>query len=216
MKKGAIFDMDGLLFDTESIYQCAWTMVADDFGVERKPELGKVCCGTCGDLMERLVREHHPTVDAKAYIRRVVEWVHNEVEKNLPVMEGVPEILAYFHACGVRIATASSSSVAQIEQNLRKSGLRDYFDVVVGGDLVVHGKPAPDIFLLAAERIGVAAADCYVFEDSYNGLRGAAAAGCTPVMIPDTMPPTDEMRTLCKGIYPSLSDAMNAIQRGDL
>ena len=216
MKKGAIFDMDGLLFDTESLYQRAWTMVADDFGVERKPELGKACSGTTGDLMERIVHEYHPTVDAKAYIRRVVACVHDEMEKNLTVMAGVREILAYFREQGVRMATASSSSVAQIEQNLRKSGLRDYFDVVVGGDLVIHGKPAPDIFLLAAERIGVTAADCYVFEDSYNGLRGAAAAGCAPVMIPDTMPPTDEMRTLCKGIYSSLSDAMKAIQRGDL
>jgi HAD hydrolase, family IA, variant 3 len=216
MKKGAIFDMDGLLFDTESLYQRAWTMVADDFGVERKPDLGKACSGTTGDLTERIVHEYHPTVDAKAYIRRVVACVHDEMEKNLTVMAGVHEILAYFREQGVRMATASSSTVAQIEQNLRKSGLRDYFDVVVGGDLVTHGKPAPDIFLLAAERIGILPADCYVFEDGYNGLRGAAAAGCAPVMIPDTMPLTDEMRTLCKGIYPSLSDAMNAIQRGDL
>lgn len=216
MKKGAIFDMDGLLFDTETVYQRGWTIIADEFGVTRKPELGKACCGTTGDLTERLVHEYHPTVDAKAYIRRVIEYVHDEAEKSLPVMEGAREILAYFHEHGVRIATASSSTVAQIEKNLSQSGLRDYFDAVVGGDLVTHGKPAPDIFLLAAECIGVPPADCYVFEDGYNGLRGAAAAGCAPVMIPDTMPPIDEMRTLCKGIYPSLSDAMNAIQRGDL
>ena len=71
MKKGAIFDMDGLLFDTETVYQRGWTVIADEFGVERKPELGKACCGTCGDLTRRLVHEYHPTVDADAYVRPV-------------------------------------------------------------------------------------------------------------------------------------------------
>lgn len=216
MKKGAIFDMDGLLFDTETMYQRAWTIIADEFGVERKPELGRACCGTCGELTVRLVHECHPTVDAEAYIRRVIEYVREESEKHLPVMEGAREILQYFHAHGVRIATASSSRVELIEANLSKSGLRDYFDVVVGGDLVENGKPAPDIFLMAAERIDLPPADCYVFEDGYNGLRGAAAAGCAPVMIPDTMPPTDEMRALCTGIYSSLRDALDAIRKGTL
>ena len=216
MKQGAIFDMDGLLFDTETLYQRGWTIIADEFGVERKPELGKACCGTCGDLTVQLAHQFPPTVDAEAYIRRVVEYVHGEAEKKLPVMEGVHEILQYFHEHGVRIATASSSTVMQIETNLRKSGLRKYFDAIVGGDLVKNGKPAPDIFLLAAERIEMPPTDCYVFEDGYNGLRGAATAGCAPVMIPDTMPPTDEMRDLCVGIYPSLVAAMDAIQQGAL
>jgi len=216
MKKGAIFDMDGLLFDTETVYRKGWAIIADEFGVDRKPELGKACCGTCGDLTLRLVNEFHPTVDAEAYVRRVIEYVHDEAAKNLPVMEGAREILQYFHEHGVRIATASSSTVEQIEANLIKSGLRDYFDAVVGGDLVVNGKPAPDIFLLSAERIGVSPADCYVFEDGYNGLRGAAAASCAPVMIPDTLPPTDEMRAICTGIYPSLSAALAAVKQGAL
>ena len=213
MKRGAIFDMDGLLFDTETLYQRGWTIIADEFGVARKSELGKACCGTCGDLTVQIVHQFHPTVDAKAYIRRVIEYVHDEAEKNLPVMAGVREILTYFHEQGIHIATASSSSVAQIEKNLTQSGLRNYFDAIVGGDLVAHGKPAPDIFLMAAERIGIPAEECYVFEDGYNGLRGAAAAGCAPIMIPDTMPPTDEMRALCADIYPSLLAAMDAIQK---
>ena len=216
MKRGAIFDMDGLLFDTETLYQRGWTIIADEFGVARKPELGKACCGTCGDLTVQIVHQFHPTVDAKAYIRRVIEYVHDEAEKNLPLMAGVREILTYFHEHGIRIATASSSSVAQIEKNLTQSGLRNYFDAIVGGDLVAHGKPAPDIFLMAAARIGIPAEECYVFEDGYNGLRGAAAAGCAPIMIPDTMPPTDEMRAICMGIYPSLSAVLADIQRGTL
>lgn len=146
----------------------------------------------------------------------MIEYARDEAAKQLPVMEGAREILQYFYAHGIPIATASSSSVEQIETNLAQSGLRDYFDAVVGGDFVANGKPAPDIFLLAAERIGISQADCYVFEDGYNGLRGASAAGCAPVMIPDTMPATDEMRAICMGIYPSLSAALADIQRGTL
>ena len=216
MKKGAIFDMDGLLFDTETVYRKGWAIIADEFGVDRKPELADACSGTSGELTVRMVHKYHPTVDAEAYIHRVVQYVHDEAAKSLPVMEGAREILRYFHEHGVRIATASSSTVAQIEANLIKSDLRAYFDAVVGGDLVANGKPAPDIFLLAAERIDVPPVECYVFEDGYNGLRGAAAAGCAPVMIPDTMLPTDEMRTICTGVYPSLSAALDAIRQGML
>ena len=214
MKKGAIFDMDGLLFDTETVYQRGWTVIADEFGVERKPELGKACCGTCGDLTRRLVHEYHPTVDADAYVRRVIEYVRDEAAKHLPVMTGAREILMYFRTRGIRMATASSSTCEQIERTLKQSGLYEYFDAVIGGDLVANGKPAPDIFLLASDRIGIQPMDSYVFEDGYNGLRGAAAAGCTPVMIPDTMPPTDEMREICAGIYPSLLAALDAVQQG--
>ena len=216
MKRGAIFDMDGLLFDTETVYQTAWTVVADDFGVPRKKALGTACCGTCGDLTLRIINEFHPTVDARAYMEHVLAYVAEEAARHLRVMPGAREILAYFRAEGVRISTASSSTTVQIEKNLTQSGLRDYFDVIVGGDRVAHGKPAPDIFLLAAERIGVPPADCYVFEDGYNGLRGAAAAGCSPVMIPDTLPATEEMRALCTGIYPTLDDALDALQDGRL
>ena len=216
MKSGAIFDMDGVLFDTEIFYQKGWTIVADDFGVPRKPELGKACCGTCGDLTLRIVKEFHPTVDARLYMERVLAYVAAEAEQNLVVMTGVREILSYFRAHGVHISAASSAATEQIEKNLVQSRLRDYCDAIVGGNLVSHGKPAPDIFLLAAERIGLAPADCYVFEDGYNGLRGAAAAGCSPVMIPDTLPVTEEMRAICKGIYPTLHVALAAIRSGEL
>ena len=82
--------------------------------------------------------------------------------------------------------------------------------------MVERGKPAPDIFLRAAAAIQTAPADCYVFEDGYNGLRGASVAGCMSVMIPDTLPPTEEMRKICTGIYPSLHAALDAIKQGKL
>ena len=86
-----------------------------------------------------------------------------------------------------------------------------YFDAVVSGEDVTHGKPAPDIFLLAANRLGCNPADCYVFEDGINGVRAGLAAGCTTIMVPDTVLPTDEVRAACAGVFASLDEAREAI-----
>ena len=96
MQQGAIFDMDGLLFDTEKMYQHGWLVVADEFGVPRSPELGKACCGTSGETMAAVVHSFYPTVDAYAYSRRVAEYVRDEAAKNLPIMPGARELLHYY------------------------------------------------------------------------------------------------------------------------
>ncbi len=88
--------------------------------------------------------------------------------------------------------------------------------MIIGGDEVTNGKPAPDIFLKAAEMLGVPAADCYIFEDSFNGIRAAAAAKGAAIMVIDCVPPTDEIRALCTGVYESLNGALTAIQRGEI
>lgn len=118
MKRGAIFDMDGLLFDTEKVYQEAWLVTADAFGVARHPELGKACCGTCGDLTLRIIRRFYPNVDAQDYMRRVIAYVNAETDRHLPVMAGVRDILSYFQAHGVKMSTASSANAAQVEKIL--------------------------------------------------------------------------------------------------
>ena len=83
---------------------------------------------------------------------------------------------------------------------------------MVSGVEVENGKPAPDIFLYAAEKIGIDPADCYVFEDGLNGIKAGAAAGCRVIMIPDLTEPTDEIRALCSGIYEDLGAAMRALR----
>ena len=206
--------MDGLLFDTECLYQKYWLEVADEFGVERSPDLGKECCGTSGEYMRQIVHRFYPGINVDAYCARVVEKVEEELEREIITKPGVREILRFFRDRHIPTAVASSSPVSVIQKNLAHAGLQGYFDAIVGGDQIVHGKPAPDIFLLAAEKLGVPAAECYVFEDGFNGIRAGSAAGCAVVMIPDTMEPTKEIRSLCTGIYPNLAVAMEAIQSG--
>ena len=131
-------------------------------------------------------------------------------------MPGLHEIIAYFHKNGLKLAVASSSDKDIIRNNLSKSDVLQYFDVLVSGQEVEHGKPAPDIFLLAARELGLDPADCYVFEDGINGVEAGLAAGCATIMIPDLLQPTERCREHCAGIFDSLTAAMDAIERGNL
>ena len=141
-----------------------------------------------------------------------MEGVRKKLEVQVPVKEGAAELLRYFRQQGVRMAVASSSSRSQIEANLRRSQLLEYFAAIVSGTEVEHGKPEPDIFLLAAEKIGCRPEACYVFEDSENGIRAGAAAGCVTVMVPDLLMPSAEICPHCAMICKSLTEALEIIR----
>ena len=217
MKRGAIFDMDGTLFDTEKLYRQAWFNVAAEFGEEKNYGLPTAISGTnLGEESLRVIKKFYPNIDAEAYLARVLVEVRAAAEKNLELMAGVEDILNFFRASNVKMSVASSAPVVAIEKNLTRSNLRGYFEVVVGGDKVRRGKPAPDIFLLAAEELKLSPSDCYVFEDSFNGIRSGASAGCAAIMIPDTVQPTEEIKKLCAAIFPNLIEARRAIERGEI
>ena len=215
MKKGVIFDMDGLLLDTEQIWQANWHKQAALAGVEFPEEFPKYICGTSGQLMLDVIHRFFPTVDAVQFMTDTKAGVKYDLQHGeIPEKPGLHEILAFFKEAGCKIAVASSSDKDQIRHNLEKSGVIQYFDVIVSGQQAEHGKPAPDIFLMAAAELGLANEDCYVFEDAINGVKAGIASGSATIMIPDVMAPTEECRTGCVGIYDSLLSAMEAIRDG--
>ncbi len=216
MKKGAIFDMDGLLFDTEQLYRESWTYMAGKYGQIHNPAFPAAVSGTSGEHMEEVVRAYYPEIDAQAFIQSVVARVEELEKDSVPEKPGMREILAYFHEKGVKMAVASSSRREAIVQNLRAAGIEHYFETVVSGTDVARGKPEPDIFLLAARKLGLAPEDCYVFEDAVNGTRAGIAAGCAVVMIPDAVAPTEDIRAGCVGIFDSLHEALEAAAAGRL
>ena len=216
MKQGAIFNMDGLLFDTERMYRDSWKQSAQQFGLVHNPDFPRAVCGSSGAHMREIILQYYPQVDAKAFADDCILRVERELETHVPEKTGVRDILQYFKQHGVRVAVASSSKRATVLHNLKQADILSYFDAVVSGNQVTHGKPAPDIFLLAAQQIGCEPENCYVFEDGTNGIRAGAAAGCTTIMIPDLTPPNAQLEQLCAGIYPSLSDAMNAIAGNEI
>lgn len=217
MKRGAIFDMDGTLFDTEKLYRQAWLDVAAEFGEEPSPALAAAVSGTnLGEYTQQIIRKFYPNIDVEKYIARVLEVAREVPEKNLELMTGVEEILNFFKSAGVVMAIASAAPVEVIEKNLAKKNLRGYFKALTGGDEVINGKPAPDIFLLAAKKLNLPPSDCYIFEDSFNGIRSANASGGAAIMIPDTVQPTDEIKNLCAAIFPNLNEARRAIEEEQL
>lgn len=212
MKKGAIFDMDGLLFDTERFYRKIWSKPCP-FVEKINPQVAETVCGTSGTYLIEILSAYYPGVRAQAYVDWALDRVDELLQVEVPKMPGCEEILFFFKQNGVKLAVASSSRRELIERNLQMTGLRDYFDVIVSGQEVTYGKPEPDIFLLAAQRLGLPPFDCYVFEDGINGARAGIAAGCTTIMIPDLTQPTAELQRACAGIYSSLLDAQTALKQ---
>lgn len=189
--------MDGLLFDTERIYQETWAELAEKYQVKLADGFAREISGTNGTYMCAVLEKHYHVPDGSLIMKECMERIRRKLEVHVPVMKGVPEILAYFKSQGLHLAVASSSSRSQIEANLKKAQIIQYFDEIVSGTEVAQGKPAPDIFLRAASKIGCKPEECYVFEDSANGIRAGYAAGCVTVMIPDLIEPTEEIRGLC-------------------
>lgn len=211
--KGAIFDMDGLLFDTECIYQQTWQEIAREKGVKLDGSFVKAISGTNGSHMCRVIERYYHVPDGTAIMDECMGRIRRKLSVHVPVKKGMHEILDFFQKKGMRMAVASSSAVRQIESNLETAGIRGYFSAVVSGMEVSRGKPEPDIFLCAAERIGCAPDACFVFEDSENGIKAGYAAGCTTIMVPDLMAASSAILPYCGNICRDLLQAEQEISK---
>lgn len=204
--------MDGLLFDTEKIFQQTWNEIAEESGIHLPKDFVGAISGTNGSYMCQVIEKYFSVPDGRKIQDECMKRVKKKLEVYVPKKSGADEILKYFRKSKVHLAVASSSSKEQIENNLEIAGIRSYFEMIVSGNEVEHGKPAPDIFLFAAEKIGCRPEACYVFEDSANGIIAGDAAGCKTVLIPDLVAPTEKIEQLSYRIYDNLLEAMYGIE----
>ncbi len=192
-----VFDMDGLLFDSERLYRDAIIAAAVElghpFGIDDFLKL----VGRPWSVNQVTLQKHiGSTGDVEVF--RAAWMRHYETMKGtLPLKTGVIEMLQRLDELQLPRAICTSSSHADVRHNLAMHGLADRFDAIVAAGDCVRGKPSADPFLRAAELLGVVPADCVALEDSHNGVRAAAAAGMRTVMVIDLLPPTEEIQSLC-------------------
>lgn len=208
--QAVVFDMDGVIFDSEAKVVECWQVVADKYGIPDIEDACRHCLGINRDATRAYMLEAYgQDFPYDAYKREMSDLFHERYgDGRLPVKAGVREILSWIKEHGIKIALASSTRRAIVEAELKAAGLYDYFDKVICGDMVEKSKPAPDIFLKACNELGVRPCDAYAIEDSYNGVRSAQSAGLKCIMVPDLVPATDEMRELAERVLPDLTAVM--------
>lgn len=209
MNQGIIFDMDGLMIDSERTINKAVVRAGREMGLA---DIENVSLRTIG-LNNQSTRELYRSVYGEFDFDRLMDMKHKYIDEMIgdngfPPKEGIGELLEYVTKKGYRVSVGSSTREWAVREFLGKIGVLGYFDVLVCGDMGLRSKPYPDIFLACAEKMGIAPHDCYVLEDSPNGIRAAYAAGMKAVMIPDMLAPDEEIKGMLYALKASLTEAM--------
>ena len=215
MIDAAIFDMDGLMFDTERLYMRALLEYVGPKTGACFPMEGILRTLGCNHAdFVRLFPELFGTVITPAECTELVsEWMQREIESfGVPVKPGLYALLDALKHDGIRIALATGTSRPIALEYLRRTNTLQYFDAFAFGDQVVHGKPDPEIFLIASKALGGKPEETAVFEDSVNGLRAAHAGGFFSICVPDLIDPVPRLDFKPDAVLPSLSEAIPLIR----
>ncbi len=209
-----LFDMDGLVLDTEKLYTRFWQEAAQSLGypMTKEQALGMRSLNR-GAGREKLQSYFGPEADYDRIRNKRIELMDAFVEKEGVILKpGIHELLAYLKAHGIKTAIATSSPMDRTVLYLTSVGLEQSFDELVSGYMVEKGKPEPDIYLYAAGKLGVKPEHCMVLEDSPAGILAAHRAGCLPVMIPDQDEPDEETRGLLYARAESLDKVISLLE----
>ncbi len=204
--------MDGLLIDSERIIMQACIQAAKEVGITYTQAEFVELIGRSSQDASRIMAEQLNGLDNLSKVGDGVERILHARNHIFPLKSGVVELLQYYQSNNIVCGVASSSPLSHIQHRLSHVGVLDYFSSITSGQEVMNGKPSPDIYLLAIERLGVAVEECIAFEDSEQGARAAIAAGLKVVVVPDLKHPSAFVVENCHQVIESLEDylAMSA------
>ena len=209
--KGIISDMDGVILDTEKLYVRFWCEAASFYGFPMTLEHALGIRSLSGKLAEeKLQGWFGKEFDYNAVRQKRIELMDKFVNQNgVEPKPGAKALLSYIKDNGYALALATATPVDRAVRYLKSVELYSFFDQIVSAREVKRGKPAPDIYLCAAKRLGLDPKECIALEDSQNGIRSAFAAGCKTIMVPDLDRPTEEIMPLLFGVANGLEDVIN-------
>lgn len=208
--KCLIFDMDGLMFDSEVIAEMAYKKAVQEFGYEISNEIYYQLLGRnkadAHIIIKELMGEEYPAHEIHK-LAHEFKYAHIQ-EHGLPMKKGLMELLEFAKQKGILMAVASSSDKSIIEWYLKLGGIETYFDYIISGEQVVHSKPNPEIFLRVCRELGVTPKEALVLEDSKNGIMAAVNGNIPVICIPDILDHEDEVTKLTYKTLPDLTAVM--------
>ena len=213
-----IFDMDGLMFDTERVFIKAWDYAGEKIGIGKA---GFMVYKTLGmnirasyNVWKEEFGDRYNQEELRKYTKEFLKKYYDE--NAVPIKHGLYVLLNYLKDINCKMIVASSSPRWEVEKHIKSAKIYGYFVDFVCGDMIENSKPAPDIYLKACEILGVAANECYALEDSKNGLLSAYRAGCKPIMVPDLWQPDEETLQIIAAKYDNLEQVKVAFENGEL
>lgn len=215
MNKGIIFDMDGLMIDTESLLHKFWCQAANELGYPMKTEhvlqIRSLAAKYAIPKLKEMLGEEFDYYRVRA---RRMELMNDHVQNyGIERKKGLLDLLDYAKKENYFLAVATATDLERTTLYLRKIGVYDYFDQIVCGPMVENGKPEPDIYLEAAKRLGIEPQSCVALEDSPNGILSAYRAGCIPIMVPDMDQPDEETRQLVLAVVEDLNQVVPVLKK---
>ena len=196
--EAAIFDMDGLLLDSERLALVAFDEALEEVGLEPDRNLFLKTIGTNAASCKEILRNGlEGKTDADEFGRLWFQIYNKKVSGSpIPLKDGVITLLDHVSKIGLPAAVATSTESSMAKKKLERSGILEYFEIIVGGERVKNGKPDPEIYLVAANDLAVNPKNCLGLEDSENGVKSAVSAGLTVIQIPDLAQPSKELKSL--------------------
>ena len=211
---GIVLDLDGVLIDTESISKKAWIGGAQALGFDFPDTLYSEIVGISVASARKKIEEFaNGRLDMDRYMEISAAMYYDVMKENgIRTMPGVPELLDFISQFGLKSTVATSTTKDSAEWKLKTAGLFGVVENVVTGDQVKNGKPAPDIYLAAAEKIGLHPNECAVIEDAHAGIVGASAAGTVPIMVPSTVAASAKAEELAYAVVPTIYEAIEVLR----
>jgi beta-phosphoglucomutase-like phosphatase (HAD superfamily) len=211
--RAVVFDMDGLLVDTEQAVYASMLRASEARGRDMPMDVFRQMVGLTRAASDEIISAHFGGgFDIDAWAEDIRGHMQEAIAAGIALKTGAAEILDHLDVVGLPRAIATSSSLEAVHHSLGPHGVIERFHALITRDVQVNSKPHPEPFLKAASALGIDPADCLALEDSHNGVRAAAAAGMMTVMVPDMLDPTEEMRTLCIRIARDLHEVVELLR----